>query len=116
MYSFGDVVLIKFPFTDLETSKKRPGFVLAKIDLSSKMQLLIVAMVTSKLDVLKLKGDVRLKSWQEVGLLHPSVVRLSKIATLETDIIERKIGSVAQDDLKKIYANFKIVFKELLSR
>lgn len=114
MYSFGDLVLIKFPFSDLETSKKRPGLVLAKIDFSTRMQLLIVAMITSKLDVIKLKGDVKLKSWQEVGLLHPSIVRLSKIATLEAEVIEKKIGAIANEDLKKVQDNFKSIFKELI--
>ncbi len=116
MVSFGDVVLVKFPFSNLESSKKRPGLVLAQIELSSEIQLVIIAMITSKLDTLKLKGDVKLKRWKETGLLHPSIVRISKIATLDSEIIQRKMGQIQKEDLAAIRLNFKKIFKDLIAR
>lgn len=115
MFSFGDIVLVRFPFTNLESAKKRPGLVLARIDFSTDIQLYIIAMVTSKLDTVKLKGDVQVKLWKETGLLHPSLVRLSKLATLESEIIEKKMGHFHKEDLAAIKLNFRKIFKELVS-
>ena len=115
MYSFGDIVLVRFPFTNLESSKKRPGLVLARIDFSTSVQLYIIAMITSKMDTVKLKGDIKVKLWKEAGLLHPSLVRLSKIATLESEIIEKKMGHFRKEDLVSIKLNFGRIFKELVS-
>lgn len=114
MYSFGDIVLIRFPFSDIETLKKRPGFVLSRIRFSSKMHLYIIAMITSKTDTIKLNGDVKIGFWEKAGLLHPSQVRLAKIATLEDEIIERQIGTITKDDMENIQESFKKIFKEIL--
>ncbi len=77
MISFGDVVLVKFHFSNLESTKKRPGLVLGRIDFSVHLQLYIIAMITSKLDTVKLKGDVKLKIYSSArysGLLFLSSI------------------------------------------
>lgn len=94
-----DVVLIKFPFSDLESSKKRPALILAVSDLTSKVKLITIAMITSKIEGLKLPGDFPIRNWEQAHLLHPSLVRLSKIATVEVDLVERVLGRLSKPDI-----------------
>lgn len=47
-------------------------------------------MVTSKMDNLKLKGDLKINDWEKASLLHPSLIRLCKIATIESEIALKK--------------------------
>jgi hypothetical protein len=57
--------------------------------------LVTIAIITSKIDGLKLKGDVRLQQWESASLLDPSIVRMSKVATIESDIIiNNKFGQL----------------------
>ena len=38
--------------------------------------------------------DFKVKYWEKCGLKLPSVIRLHKIATLEKNIVEQKIGII----------------------
>ena len=46
-YRQGDVVLVSFPFTDLSSSKKRPGVVISPNAFNARKQDVILAAVTS---------------------------------------------------------------------
>ena len=81
---FGDIVLLKFPFTDGLSSKKRPALVIQ----DSKDGDLIVCRVTSKL--YNSVFDVSLKNWNQYGLRLPSVVRIHKIASIEKQLLIKK--------------------------
>lgn len=92
----GDVVLIKFPFTDLSGSKLRPAVVL--FDSGND---LIVAFITGVLAV-KSIGDISLKRNDTNGLKKDSVIKLSKLATLSKDLIAGKIGALSEAELAGI--------------
>ncbi len=93
--SFGEIVLLKFPFTDGDKSKKRPALILA--DTEDKD--IIVCRITSKL--YSSDFDFVIKNWEASGLKLPSVIRLHKIATLEKDLVDQSIG-VIDKKLKKL--------------
>ena len=78
----GDLVLVKFPFTNLKSEKKRPGLVLNSVHFAKSLDLVTIAMVTSKLDGLQLKGDVKLEDYEGAHLLHPSLFDLQKLRPL----------------------------------
>jgi mRNA interferase MazF len=106
----GDVALVRFPFADLATTKKRPALVLARTVRSSRNRLSTLAMITSQIESLKLAGDVLLSDWQAAGLLHPSLLRLAKIATVDEDLIEKTIGSLSRPDREAARRAFRQVF------
>ncbi len=91
---FGDIVLLKFPFTDGQQFKKRPALVL----LDTQDGDVIVCRITSKL--YNTEFDVKIGEWQAAGLKLPSVIRVHKIATLEKEMILAKLGAV-NDQIKK---------------
>jgi mRNA interferase MazF len=95
----GDVALVRFPFTDAATTKKRPALVLARTARSPRNRLATVAMITSQVEALKLEGDVLLADWKAAGLLHPSLLRLAKLATFDEDLIDKTIGRLSARDV-----------------
>jgi mRNA interferase MazF len=75
-FSFGDVLLLHFPYTDFSATKPRPIIVL----LDTGDEDFLVARVTSQEP--HSRFDVALKDWEEIGLKLPSIVRLHKLVTL----------------------------------
>jgi len=107
----GDIVLVHFPFTTLAVAKKRPALVLVTTTLGKKVELATVAMITSQVDGLSLSGDVVLLDWKAANLVHPSLVRLAKIATLEKSLIEKQLGALAAADRAAIRRALKHLFR-----
>ncbi len=106
----GEVALVRFPFADLATTKKRPALVLARIIRSRRNRLVVVAMITSQVEGLRLPGDVELKDWKAAGLLHPSLLRLAKVATIDEDLVDKRIGKLSSGDLRCAGEAFRGVF------
>jgi mRNA-degrading endonuclease toxin of MazEF toxin-antitoxin module len=46
-YSFGDVVLVPFPFTDQSGSKKRPAVIVSSADYQAQRRDLVIMAITS---------------------------------------------------------------------
>ncbi|MCF6360978.1 MAG: type II toxin-antitoxin system PemK/MazF family toxin [Cyclobacteriaceae bacterium] len=93
-FSFGEIVLLKFPFTDGKKIKKRPALVLFDFDDED----VVVCRITSKFYNSNL--DIEIINWEKCGLKLPSLIRLHKIATLDKSLIDQSIG-VIDDTLKK---------------
>lgn len=110
----GDVALVRFPFSELTAEKKRPALVLAETARSSRHRLATVAMITSQVEALKLNGDVLLGDWKASGLLHPSLLRLAKIATIDVELIDKVIGKLSASDRTAARAAFQRVFSAWL--
>ena len=106
----GEIILVKFPFTNLDTTKKRPALVIQNIPFNKKESLVLIAMITSKIEGLNLDYDVLLLDWKTSGLLHPSLIRLSKMVTLESNLIEKKLGTLSQSDSTKVKKELKKLF------
>lgn len=106
----GDVVLVRFPFADVTTAKKRPALVLATTTRATRYRLVTLAMITSQVEALKLEGDVSLEDWKATGLLHPSLLRLAKVATIDAELIDKKIGRLSTKDLTAARRAFRRVF------
>ncbi len=87
-YKFGEIVLIKFPFTDNLTFKKRPALIIKDTNDGD----VIVCRITSRL--YNTSYDIELKNWNKNGLKLPFVVRIHKIASLEKDMIDAKLGEI----------------------
>jgi mRNA interferase MazF len=87
-YKFGDIVLIKFPFTDNLTFKKRPALIIKDTNDGD----VIVCRITSKF--YNTKYDLELKNWSRCGLKLPSVIRVHKIASIEKEMVEARLGTV----------------------
>ena len=88
-YKKWDIVLVPFPFTDLATIKKRPALIISPDDYNKSMDV-VIAFITSKLDLEHRIGDYKIKAWSKSNLPKPSMLRM-KFATIDKSIIIKKI-------------------------
>lgn len=108
----GNVVVVKFPFSDLSNSKLRPALVLA--DWGGED--IILCQITSKN---KSKPfTVSLKKEDMVGGSLPlnSFIKVNKLFTADKSIIERTVGVILEPVMKeveKVVVNLFIDFKNL---
>jgi mRNA interferase MazF len=85
----GDVVRVPFPYTDKETRQHRPALVVSRSAVGESRELIWIVMITSAANR-GWPGDVSLADdFRSVGLPVPSVIRPSKIATIESRDAER---------------------------
>lgn len=96
----GDIVLIPFPFTDLTGNKLRPALVLA-INLKD----ITVAFITSQIELLS-DFDILINPNLNNGIKKESIIKLTKLATLETSLAIGKLGEV--EDYKLLEINDKL--------
>ena len=94
-YSFGDIVIVDFPYSDLSGSKRRPALVLAH-DLEDDV---VLARITSK--PRETETDARIVEWKISKLLFPSTVCLAKLATLSVSLVEEKISELSKSDKRE---------------
>ncbi len=67
-------------------------------------------MITSQVEALELDGDVLLKDWKSAGLLHPSLLRLAKVATVDAELVDKTIGRLSAADHATAREAFRRVF------
>ncbi len=101
----GDIVLITFPFTDLSGNKNRPALVLAENRLD-----VTVAFISTQMKWHE-KTDVTINPSEKNGLKKHSLIRLSKLATIDRDLILGKLGNVDIETIKEINYNLKRILK-----
>ena len=84
----GDVVKVPFPYTDRDVRQRRPALVVTDQPIGDSDRLHWVLMITSA-DHRRWPGDVALgRHHAEAGLPAPSLIRTSKIATVDIDRME----------------------------
>ena len=101
----GDIVLIPFPFTDLSDSKLRPAVVLADTALD-----LTVCFITTQIGWQE-PTDVLLTPNATNGLKKQSLIRTSKIATLDKSLAKGLLGRLKQIELTELNNKLKILFR-----
>jgi mRNA interferase MazF len=95
----GDIILLSFPFTDLKGNKIRPALVLVVSDLD-----VIVAFITTQFKWQN-PHDILLEPNEANGLKKTSLLRLSKITTIDKDLILGKLGELDSFDMQRINEN-----------
>jgi mRNA interferase MazF len=101
----GDIVLITFPFTDLSGSKLRPAIVLAlnKLDVT-------VCFITTQV-MFHEPTDVEITPSLKNGIKQPSLIRTSKIATLDKSLAKGLIGELTLSEIKLLDEKLKELFQ-----
>jgi mRNA interferase MazF len=106
MYAFGDIVLARFPFTDLSGDKRRPALVVSRDN--DRRPDLVVRVITS---VPRSGPDMAaIEAGGGTGLKVASVVRFDKLATLDRVVIAGRLGAAPPDWLAAQRSVFLGVF------
>ncbi len=101
----GDIVLIPFPFTDLSGQKNRPALVLVSSEYD-----LTVAFITSQQKWAD-ECDLTVNPSSTNGLKSISLIRLSKLSTLDKSLALGKLGSLGTSELKIVDQNLLKLFQ-----
>ena len=101
----GDIVLITFPFTDLSGSKLRPAVVLvdARLDLT-------VCFITTQIGWQE-TTDVLLTPSAANGLRKASLIRTSKMATLDRTLAKGLLGRLSRQEIDDLNTKLKLLLQ-----
>src|SRR5205823_2199996 len=91
----GDVVLTKFPFTDLTGSAVRPALVVSQGLIGQDLVLAAISSVLrGSLSPTDFTVDTSHPEFPQTGLRVTSVFRMHKLAAVERSIINRRLGHI----------------------
>lgn len=102
-YSRGEVVLVRYPFSDLENAKIRPAVIINAPHASKDV---LITPLTSKTASL-LGGEFILKDWKFVGLNVETAVKRG-IYTVHETLIAKKIGKLSTQDMKSLNRSLRL--------
>ena len=101
MYKPGTIVLINFPFTDLQSSKVRPALVI-----TSKGDDVIILGIFSKVpDEIReswIKIDEKRPNFGITGLKKTSIIKTEKIAVIHRSLIRRELGHLPLELMESV--------------
>lgn len=93
----GDIVLVRFPFTDLSSEKLRPALVITpQINKEELCDILISSKDTD---------------FNRTGLKRDSIIKTNKLATLNKRIIAGKIGVLSAKNITEVNTALKQILR-----
>ena len=101
----GEIVLIPFPFTDLSGVKNRPALVLVENEDD-----ITVSFITTQLKWQE-ELDVKVEPNTENGLKRTSLIRLSKLATIDKELVIGRLGNLSTADITTVDKNLVKLLK-----
>ena len=107
-YKSWDIVLIPFPVSDPTTNKKRPALVVSTETFNSGQDIVLM-FLTSNLKSDPKIDDHLISNWQGAGLPKPTICRM-KFATIDKNLIIKKLGRMQSADITTIKSKMKSFF------
>ena len=101
-----DIVVVPFPYSDQLAEKRRPALVVSSNAFNKKYGLMWVVMITSATNSAR-ADDIAVAANTKTGLPAASLIRASKIATIEPERVVKIIG--------KVDRSTKLKMKEILN-
>ncbi|MBP1468432.1 type II toxin-antitoxin system PemK/MazF family toxin [Candidatus Chloroploca sp. M-50] len=101
-YSQHNLILVRYPFSDLSSSKVRPAIVVNGPHISHD---LMIVPLTSRMTGL-LPGEFILTEWRRAGLNVPSAVKRG-LYTVEAGLVIKLLGQLAHSDAQHLEATLR---------
>jgi len=98
----GDIVLVRFPFTDLSSDKLRPALVIAPQNLEGDVILAFITTQINKEELCDIFISSKDADFNRTGLKRDSLIKINKLATLNKRIIIGKIGVLSAKSIIKV--------------
>ena len=107
-YDFGDVVLVRFPFTDQKSSKKRPAVVVSSFSYNRARPDLILMAITGQVSPSPRLGEVAVVDWKKVGLLKASTIK-PIVTTIEKNLVIRRLGRLESSETSALRKSLAVI-------
>lgn len=102
-YKRGEIILVLFPHSDLQTAKLRPALIVQADELNTNLPQVIVAMITSNMSRSGHPSRISIllssEEGKQSGLLTDSVIATDNLTTIRHSEIDRVIGSIPMTDV-----------------
>lgn len=99
----GDIILVPFPFTDLTSSKVRPGVI---VSANPQRNDIIIAFISSVVPNTLGETDfvltTRNPDFASTNLKKDSVFKMNKLLTISSALILRRLGRINPDTQKEL--------------
>ena len=100
----GDLVLIRFPQADLKQGKLRPALIIAISP--SRYPDLLLALISSRINQATPQFDEIINpsdsDYITTGLKVASVIRLGRLTSVESSVINARLGSISPERLIRL--------------
>ncbi|HEY9693420.1 MAG TPA: type II toxin-antitoxin system PemK/MazF family toxin [Oculatellaceae cyanobacterium] len=96
-YLKNDIILVRYPFSDLSNSKVRPAVI---VSTPHKSQDIFITPLTSKTKPL-LEGEFVLSEWSTAGLNVPTAVKRG-LYTVNQSLVVANIGKLTDSDAEQL--------------
>jgi mRNA interferase MazF len=109
-FDAGSVVLVRFPFTDLSSTKQRPAVVISPPQFVKRNGDFVMVPLTSQAQHI---ASLTLTGWKAAGLLKPTWVK-PMVATVSARLIVKRLGAISRADREAVRAALRqCVVKEM---
>jgi mRNA-degrading endonuclease toxin of MazEF toxin-antitoxin module len=94
-YKRGDVVLVAFPYADLQRWGQRPALIVQDENVQTELGHFVLAQITTTHRGGRTRVQIARDSaeGQTMHLLHDSVIVIDMLQSVERDLIQKRIGS-----------------------
>lgn len=100
-FEFGQIVLVRFPFTDQRGSKQRPAVVVSSAAYNQARPDIILMAVTSQIRARTGFDGAMIEDWQSAGLLKRSAIK-PIVFTAEKTIVRKMLGQLTDKDRERL--------------
>lgn len=100
-YEQGEIVLVPFPFTNLQAVKKRPVLILSNNRYNRKAQDVVTCGITSNLNDHDHSVLIKNTDCTRGSLPKESRIKADKLFTLEQSIIIKRLAKVGESTFQK---------------
>jgi len=108
IYSFGDVILVPFPFTDQSQAKQRPAVVVSSVRYNTDRPDLILMAITGQVRSPATFGEVIVQNWQAAKLLKLSAIK-PVFTTLDKRLVRKSLGRLHETDRTSLKAAMQVI-------
>jgi mRNA interferase MazF len=95
--SKNEVILVRYPFSDLTSAKVRPAIVVGTLDRTPDHLIVPLTSRTGSLGA----GEFALADWRSAGLNLPSAVKRG-VYTIHTSLVIKSIGNLSTNDARQV--------------
>jgi mRNA interferase MazF len=101
MYESGTILLVNFPFTDLQSSKVRPALVLTTKG-DDVIILGIFSKVPEELRESWIRVDEHSPDFRLTGLKKASIIKTEKVTVIHRSLIRKEIGHLSSELMGRV--------------
>jgi len=103
----GEVVLVRYPYTDLTAVKARPAVICSSALYHQEQPDLVLAALTSNVAGATGSLDYVLQDWASAGLRFPTAFK-PVVVTLEPSLVVHQLGTLSDRDWSEVQARLRL--------